>query len=140
MFRGSNLCTGIWAGAPMVHTALNAQAMSGLAKHTLETAAKHASYSCVWSDGSGSAIIQLWILNTKKKWQQKEKALKIFSSWTENKIAKHALKFKMMNQFFWSVAFWKVSKQYLDWMMSIWRYSSLILIAVRKLTSELNQN
>lgn len=40
------------------------KAMSGLAKHTLEAAAKRASHSCGWSDGSGSAIIQLCILNT----------------------------------------------------------------------------
>lgn len=40
------------------------KAMSGLAKHTLETAAKRASHSCGWSNDSGSAIIQLCILNT----------------------------------------------------------------------------
>lgn len=40
------------------------KAMSGLAKHTLETAAKRASHSCGWSNDSGSAIIQLSILNT----------------------------------------------------------------------------
>lgn len=39
------------------------KAMSGLAKHTLETAAKRASHSWGWSDGSGSVIIQLRFSN-----------------------------------------------------------------------------
>lgn len=40
------------------------KAMSGLAKHTLEAAAKRASHSYGWSNDSGGAIIQLCILST----------------------------------------------------------------------------
>lgn len=44
------------------------KAMSGLAKHTLETAAKRASHSSGWSDSSGRAIIiQLCIFKDKHK-------------------------------------------------------------------------
>lgn len=49
--------------------------MSGLAKHTLETAAKRASHSYGWSDGSGSAIIQLCILNTQTNGNERNVAL-----------------------------------------------------------------
>ena len=68
------------------------KAMSGLAEHTLETAAKRASYSCGWSDGSGSAIIQLCILNTQTNGD--ESAL-----CTERKYAKNTLMWAESDQF-----------------------------------------